>query len=157
MKLSFFCPVSLLIKGDIMTNNIQLLKEIGSRLEEIRVSLGLSVKELTSFLGIGSSSYTKYKYGVSLPRLHNLISLSDRFDISLDWLIRGKGPMLYKVKTKPEEKNRLEPVMEDVKELLDHMERIPLLRYQVLSFFQEFKLKHKELLEQTAAESDANS
>lgn len=140
-----------------MTDNIQLLKETGSRLEEMRVTLGLSVKELTSFLGIGPSSYTKYKYGVSLPRLHTLVSLCDRFDISLDWLIRGKGPMLYNDKTKPEEKSRLQPVMEDVKELLDHMERIPLLRYQVLSFFQEFKLKHKELLEQAAVDSSDNS
>lgn len=127
-----------------MKDNKQLLKEIGSRLEEIRKTLGLSEEQLISFLGVGRSGYAKYKYGISLPRLQTFVSLSDRFDISLDWLISGKGPVFFNDKAKPEDKNRLEPVMEDVKELVDQMEHIPLLRYQVLSFFQEFKLKHKE-------------
>jgi hypothetical protein len=35
----------------------------------------------------------------------------------------------------------------EVRELLQHMERIPLLRHEVLSFFYKFKLDYKDLVE----------
>jgi len=34
----------------------------------------------------------------------------------------------------------------DIKELLDHMEKIPLLRCEVLAFFLKFKEKNKEMV-----------
>ena len=40
-----------------------------------------------------------------------------------------------RIKSKPE-----------VRELVEHMERIPWLYHEVLAFFQEFKVEHKELV-----------
>ena len=37
----------------------------------------------------------------------------------------------------------------DVKELLEHMEHIPLLRHEVLAFFYRFKEEYKEMVETT--------
>ena len=42
-------------------------------------------------------------------------------------------------------------MIQDVRDLLVHMERIPLLRYKVLSFLQKFKLEYKDLVESAMA------
>jgi hypothetical protein len=36
-----------------------------------------------------------------------------------------------------------------MKELLDHMEKIPLLRFEMMSHFYKFKEEHSELVEKT--------
>jgi hypothetical protein len=82
----------------------------------------------------------------------------------------AKGPMYYKEKEEiPEEKpvekeeeiqKEIEEVRvpavekestgetwpEEIRELLDHMECIPLLRYELLAYFYKFKEEHKEMV-----------
>jgi len=128
-------------------NRKEIRKEISMRFKKMREELKTTQGELSTHMGVGRAGYAKYERGDTFPPLESLIVLPNTFDVSLDWLIAGKGPMLYKEKVKPEKTSELEDVMKDVKDLLVHMERIPLLRYKVLSFFQEFKLEYKELVE----------
>ena len=128
-------------------NRKEIRKETSIRFKKMREALKSSQGELSAHLGVGRAGYAKYERGDTFPPLESLMVLTKTFDVSLDWLIAGKGPMLYKEKMKPEKITELEDVMKDVKDLLVHMERIPLLRYKVLSFFQEFKLEYKELVE----------
>ena len=128
-------------------NRKEIKKEVSLRFKRMREMLNSSQGELSARLGVGRASYAKYERGDAFPTLQSLIILAKTFDVSLDWLIAGKGPELYKEKAQPEKTTELDDVMKDVKDLLVHMERIPLLRYKVLSFFQEFKLDYKELVE----------
>lgn len=132
----------------------ELVKETGQRLSKVRKRLKYSQERMGAFFGIGRSSYTKYEYGKVFPGPAALESLANTYDISLDWLIAGKGPEYYKEKEQPqpvEEKeapavSSLAPLLPDIKELLEQMEHIPLLRYEVLAFFHRFKLENRELI-----------
>jgi transcriptional regulator with XRE-family HTH domain len=113
-----------------------------------------------SYLGVARPSYDRYERGDVFPGPKALTVLSNTFKVSLDWLIANKGSMRYSEKVEPtenlqqpeeiaqpQEKTGPDVVSADVKELLAHMERIPLLRYEVLTMFHKFKLKNKDLVE----------
>lgn len=127
-----------------------LMKDIGYKLRKIRESSRYRPHEMADFLGTWQSTYSRYEKGETPLNLLTLYKLTNRFNISLDWLIRGKGPMHDNEKEpnqKPEpnhkEQNLLEILGEDVKELLEHMVQIKLLRYEILVYFHKFKEKHK--------------
>jgi transcriptional regulator with XRE-family HTH domain len=132
-------------KGVTIMSRRKLLGAIGSRLRKIRFTLGYSQDKMAALFGIHRTGYTKNENGETLLSLHAQTVLSDNYNISLDWLLCNKGPMYYKEKV-PGQEFGMEVVREDVQELLQHMERLPLLRYEVLSFFQRFKVENKELI-----------
>jgi len=120
-------------------------------------------------LGIARSSYIRNENGKTCPALHSMRVLANSLDISLDWFICEKGPMLYREKeagqaaaqpdkpevipAAPEEVSEAkpireipEPLPEEIRELVECMQRIPLLRYEMLAAFYLFKEQHKKLL-----------
>lgn len=143
----------------------ELVEEISKRLTQIRESLNYNRRQMAKAMGSSESSYYKNEQALTSPDLRYYYSLAHRFNISLDWLIMGRGEMLYKEpapEPEPtgEEIPKEEPVLmndglrQDVKELLDHMEHIPMLRYEVLSLFQHFKADHKEIVEEAMKDND---
>ena len=130
-----------------MLERRKLVKEISLRIRKMRETLRSSPDSMAAHMGVARSSYNKYEYGEAFPGPIGLNALVNNFDISLDWLVANKGPMFYKGKAQMAEDENMAAVMGDVKDLLAHMERIPLLRYEVLTVFHRFKLEHKELLE----------
>jgi transcriptional regulator with XRE-family HTH domain len=128
----------------------EIVKEIGQRIKALRGELKLSQDEMARLFGIVRTTYNRYERGEAYPGPQVLSMLADRFNVSVDWLVCGKGPMFYRQKAEPEKVPELEEVMDDVKEMLALMERIPLLRYKVLTFLQEFKLENRDLVETAA-------
>lgn len=129
----------------------------GSRLKEIREYLNYSRQDMAHFMKLKMPSYYKNENRETFPSLDSLILLFEKLDISMDWFIFGKGPMLFN-----KERNRvrdLEQKLEtlnkkvelektsELNELVEHMKRIPLLRHEVLGFFHRFKRDNHELVE----------
>ncbi|MCP5105355.1 MAG: helix-turn-helix domain-containing protein [bacterium] len=130
------------------------VKAISAKIRAMRVELRISPDSMANHLGVARSSYNGWGGGEALPGPVGLKTLANKFDISLDWLIADKGPMFYKgKKTSPDGNTGIEEVMDDVKELLAAMDRIPLLRFEMLTAFQKFKLKNKTLMEEEPAET----
>lgn len=152
-------------------NRAQIVKETGLRLRKIRKSLTYTQEKMGSYLGVARPSYDKYERGEVFPGPRALTVLANTFKVSLDWLIANKGSMLYsekkveptenmwqpEEKAQPQEKTGPDVVTADVKELLAHMERIPLLRYEVLTMFHKFKLKNKTLVESSMKDTDIDA
>jgi transcriptional regulator with XRE-family HTH domain len=136
------------IYNDMEVNKMDknsLLKEIGYKLKKLREQLRYRSSEMADGLGAERTGYSKYEQGKTPPKLIVLYRLAEKFDVSLDWLIRGKGPMYYKQKETKEPDAR--PAHTDeINELLDHMEKIPLLHHEVLAFFLKFKEKNKDMV-----------
>ncbi|MCP5103007.1 MAG: helix-turn-helix transcriptional regulator [bacterium] len=120
-------------------------KEISLRFKKVREVLNCSQEKMAARLEVERVSYTKYESGKALPGHYRLNILARHFDVSLDWLIADKGPMFYKGKVNAVEDT--EEFTAEMKELFDHMSRIPLLRHEVLSCFHKFKLDYKDLVE----------
>ena len=139
-------------------NRKDLLKDIGYKLKKIREALKYSGPKMASRFEVARSSYLRNENGETCPDIQTMRILGNSFDVSLDWLICDKGPMYYREKEqkqveKEEEKTEQKPsletldtVPEEIRELLEHMKRIPLLRYQVLASFHKFKDKYKEMV-----------
>jgi len=120
------------------------VKAISGKFKYVREMLRISPNSMAARMGVSRSSYDKYEYGGAFPSTLGLKVLALDFNISLDWLIAGKGPMIYKEKTGLTAD--MADVNSDVKALLVDMERIPLLRYEVLTLYHKFILEHKDLM-----------
>ncbi len=120
------------------------VKAISGKFKYVREMLRISPNSMAARMGVSRSSYDKYEYGGAFPSPIGLKVLANDFNISLDWLIADKGPIIYKEKT--ELTATMSDVNTDVKALLANMERIPLLRYEVLTLYHKFILEHKDLM-----------
>jgi transcriptional regulator with XRE-family HTH domain len=144
-----------------MTNKEkELRQEITVRMRRIRKALGRNQTRLAEGLGLVRQTYTRYETGKLVPGIYTLSLLAKRYNVSLDWLIADKGPMFFRLEPDsppplpepPLEANPGPEIPKEELELLEHMAHIPLLRFQILAFFQQFKMDHKDLVEtETAA------
>ena len=131
----------------------KFMQETGTRLRKLREALGCTREEMAESVGYTESGYAKNELGVHFPGIFSLSRLSKKFDVSMDWLLFGKGPMYYKSKEtekkvvpRKEEDSLmadLEKVMPDVRELLGHMKQDPKLRHEVLLNFYKYKENKK--------------
>jgi len=144
------------------------LRAIAGRLQKLRTEAGYSKEAMAAHLGVTGSGYYKNEQGMNFPNMTILETLSEKDDISMDWLLMGKGPKhfmkgLGRVRELENEletaKNKLEgagqqsPPIEskpEVRELLDCMERVPLLYHEILVHFQRFKVDNRDLLESSS-------
>ena len=132
-----------------------LLKEMSYKLRKIRLSLRYSPGEMADSLGVFKSSYSRYEKGETPIKALTLFKLGEDRDISLDWMVRGKGPMYYKQKeieekekeVKVEPQPTLDSLQDDIRELIEYIEKVPVLRYEILLFLQKFKKENKEMVD----------
>lgn len=59
-------------------------------LRELRKMRGLSLKELGTIIGVAESTMSQYETGKRQPDLETLLQLSEYFDVSVDYILRGE-------------------------------------------------------------------
>lgn len=133
-------------------NRKELTTAVAAKLEKIRRSLHYSTPVMADKLGLSRGSYKRNEKGETIPDTFSLYLFGCNLNISLDWLLRDRGPM-YCPGTVPdretgEKSPASHPVGSDVNELLTHMERIPLLHHEVMTVFHKFKTEHKDIVEE---------
>jgi transcriptional regulator with XRE-family HTH domain len=149
-----------------MMTRKEVLQNIGARILSIRNSLRINKAEMANKMGISASSYFKNEAGQNCPDVMTLRIFAEQINLSLDWLILGRGDQVYKspedIKKQVAEEIQLaqnaqvasespqvpenEDLRQDVKELIQHMDNIPLLRYEVLTMFHKFKENKKNMV-----------
>lgn len=145
---------------------IKTLKGIGERLRLARKQSNYSAREMAERLGLNYNSYYKNENSATYPGLSTLYRLSEDHDISMDWLLFGKGSMYCLEKEKRNElaepdkepdqirdkadaqKKKTEEFMQkpELKDLLQIMEKIPMVYHAVLEFYWMFKAKNIDVL-----------
>ena len=68
-------------------NKEKLNSNFASRLYNLRVSNGINQKVLAAALNITSQAISNYEYGKREPRISDLISIADYFQVSIDYLV----------------------------------------------------------------------
>lgn len=81
------------------------------RMRELRKAKGLSLKQLGDMVGVAEVTISTYETGKRLPPVDIVCAIADVFDVSLDYLVRGK------------EKDR--PVGRSLKEMVSDYENLP--------------------------------
>ena len=117
----------------------KLRKEIGARLGQLRETLEMSGNKMASMIAIDRSALLRNEVGQYFPEYSTLVKLSSVFGVSLDWLLVNKGPMYYneKIVELGDKSNKI-VIREEYRDLLNNMEKYPVLRYEVLLQFQKF-------------------
>jgi transcriptional regulator with XRE-family HTH domain len=134
-----------------MSNKEKEMREfISKRFTRIRERLGKTHQQMADELYIVRTTYTRYESGKMIPNLYNLGLLSKKFNISMDWLLVGKGDMfrpensIQKPKNKEPQTPPAPKTPEEEMEMLEMMKKVPILRHKILLFFQEQKLQLQE-------------
>ena len=123
--------------------------EFGSRLKEIRQRLKMTQEQLGKKLGVNASAVAKYEYEVTFPNINMLNILASQYNVSMDYLVCGRGTLFYEDKDTPDS-DRYKNIIDgdkEMEELFSLVSSISWVRYAVLSYFQRFKLEHRHLME----------
>jgi transcriptional regulator with XRE-family HTH domain len=76
------------------------MQNLGNRLKEIRISLGLKQQDMPKKMGIGSQkTWSNYETGETFPPNEVFQKLANFLNIDLHWLITGKGSMYRSERT----------------------------------------------------------
>jgi transcriptional regulator with XRE-family HTH domain len=127
---------------------LQLRKDIGMRMRKIRKTLGFTQAHMVSFFDIGRANYSRIEKGEIFPTATTLNTLLREFNVSLNWLISNEGEMFLE-KKKPGLKSRsFGKYIDEINDLLLHLEKIPMVRHAVLGFFMEYKMNNQDLLQE---------
>ncbi len=147
---------------------------IHMRLKEIRLKEGKCMHGMARLLGVAVNTYRRYEHGDYAPSPATMNIYVKTFDISLEWLLLGRGPKnfedipraLEQVKTLETEKEELTKETEqlqrqleslkaehesfnpagsivvtekDMVELIRYSDANPLFKYQLLTYFFQYK------------------
>lgn len=128
----------------------ELKREIGLRMRKIRKALGFTQEQMVSYFDIGRANYSRIEKGEVHPSATILSTVRTEFHVSLDWLITNHGKMFLKERTRKQDRIQIEfgQSADEVKELLNFMEKIPMVKHAMLSFFLEYKLKNRIIIDQ---------
>ena len=67
------------------------MKEIGDRIRDNRLILGLTQGELGKNLGVSDVTVSKWESGLNHPKGSHLLSLANVLNTTTEWLLTGKG------------------------------------------------------------------
>lgn len=132
------------IKINKMKN--ELKKEVGRRLYQFRKEIGLTQRELVASLDIGNANYSRIERGEVFPGIPMLQTLQNEFNLSSDWLILNQGGM-FRGSEEKDQYIRLADYGEDIRDLLYHMAKIPMVKHMVLSYYLKYKIDNISLIE----------
>jgi transcriptional regulator with XRE-family HTH domain len=143
------------IGGILMKKHKELKMAIGFRLAQMRKRLKYTQQKMGEIFGISRVYYTRQEIGSSFPSHHVLHKLGQRLNVSLDWLICGKGPMFYRDKAREQEAAEQEnasggglKLSKEQRRLIEHMNRFPLLHHEVMAFYHRFMMEHRDLVDE---------
>lgn len=134
----------------------ELKKEIGFRMRKIRKTLGYTQEKMVEFFDIGRANYSRIEKGEVWPGANILHTLRAKFNISLDWLITNTGKMFIRERDKKGYGERVDfgEYTKEVKELLRYIEKVPMVKHAILSYFLEYKIKNQEIIQQFLDDSE---
>lgn len=100
------------------TNELEL--NLKKRFKTLRTHFSLNTLEMAQRLELSKGGYKKYETGERFPSSHTLTRLIEEFDISMDWLLFGRGSMFFSGNSPEEElaqeKEKLELDLATLKE-----------------------------------------
>lgn len=73
-------------------------QRIAKAILNIRKKNGLSQEEFAERLGISRQAVSRWEMGISVPSINTIIAISDKFDVSLDEMLKGEGSVYRKNK-----------------------------------------------------------
>jgi len=120
-------------------------KEVGARVKAFRIHLDMTQKEIAEFLDTGRANYSRIEIGHIYPGLFMLKNLQEKFGLNPNWIINKRGEMfLQDIEDARFSFGKDEP---DVQDLLFYMEKVPAIKYTVLTHLSEYKARNQDIIQ----------
>ncbi len=81
---------------------------LSEKIYALRKKNNLSQEELAEKIGVSRQAISKWESGTSLPEIEKLISLSEYFNVSIDYLVKEQAED-EQIKEKPKAANEIKP------------------------------------------------
>lgn len=120
------------------------LQAIGARLRTARETLGLTIEKIHQETGFSKSLISEAENGIKKPSSRYLFALVARFKVNINYILTGKGDMFM---SGWELTGDFGADKEKVIDLLYHIERIEMVRYEILGFFLRYKNENAHLID----------
>ena len=75
---------------------------IANRIQNLRKIKGISQEELADKIGVSRQAVSKWESNQSTPDIDKIIMLSDYFEVTIDYLLKGIEPSKEAMKKKPD-------------------------------------------------------
>ena len=82
MYVNTFCDVL-----DIISNMLDLKKEVGKRIKESRKLTGLTQSQVAKLMHMTQQQYSRFENGIYELDYSQLVQISSLFDVSIDYLL----------------------------------------------------------------------
>ena len=120
------------------------LAEIGERLKKVRKYLDLQQNTMADKLGITAAYLSEIENGKSTPSAELFLKITKTFNISLEYLFLGRGPLLYS--SFPTESFSFDSDVDSVEKLNWMMEKSKFFRTLILGSAQRIMLDEGDLV-----------
>jgi transcriptional regulator with XRE-family HTH domain len=91
-----FFTIMTLSRGGVSIMNI------ADRIQNLRKTKGISQEELADKVGVTRQAVSKWESEQSTPDIEKIIIMSDYFEVTTDYLLKGIGPKTEETKKKPD-------------------------------------------------------
>lgn len=132
----------------------EIKEKVGAKIRKVRLGLGLTQAEMAEHFNIGRADYSRIEKGNIFPNCLVLYTLNSGLNVSMDWLFNGEERM-QRLRKRAVKLNGVDPEsVGEMDDLLDYMERIPMVKHAVLGFFLEYKLRNIKLIGKLSGKPD---
>ena len=121
------------------------LSEFGQRVRNIRKQLRISQKELAQHLNISNTYLSEIEAGRFKPGFHFFGNLVTKFNVNIKYLITGQGDSF--INTETTRKHDYGEYSERIQEMLKDFEQVPMVKYAMLEFYENYKITKKAIIE----------
>ncbi|MCP4220557.1 MAG: helix-turn-helix transcriptional regulator [bacterium] len=129
---------------------------VGKRLENLRKQLNLSASTLAAMMNVTTWTYRAYMRGEYFPSTDSLVALAKAENISLDWLLMGKGH-IFDRPPQQETERTTDSFQREMEEMKHVMQRVPIVKHKVMGYYQQVKEEQKELIHKQLEEPETIS
>ena len=85
-----------------LSNKGVLVMNIADRIQNLRKTKGISQEELADKIGVSRQAVSKWESEQSIPDIDKIMIMSDYFEVTTDYLLKGIEPKVTETKKKPE-------------------------------------------------------
>jgi transcriptional regulator with XRE-family HTH domain len=136
--------------------DITIKNTIGKRIRQIRDQIGLNQNDLAEHMGCGRSNISLIENGKNFPSGNILIALKSKYNVSLDWLFSGQGPMFIEAENDLNLLDFMEN-SDEVKQMLADMKNNRIVMHRVLSDYLAYIVVSRQTAKKKRANDNSNN
>jgi transcriptional regulator with XRE-family HTH domain len=129
-------------------------KEVGARLKATRKAIEQTQRNIAKMCGIPTSTISEMEAGERRPHSFYLNLLANHFNVNLNWIFTGNGPMFVQ---EMDIKWNLGEDSQTLLELVYVVENNAYARHEILGSYMKFRAVHKKVIKKLLSKKNSDS